>query len=219
MLAWPIAGYCLWKINQNRKMFNKSQPITIVSGLPRSGTSMMMKMLESGGLPLLIDNLRIPDADNPTGYYEFEPVKKLDKGDFSWLADAQGKGLKVIAALLSHLPSAYTYQIIFMRREMSEILASQRKMLLNRGVDPNKIDDAAMAQLFEKHLGKVFSWIDQQPNMRKLDVNYNQLLREPRPQAEQINLFLGNILDVDGMVSVINPDLYRQRGGKVSATS
>lgn len=200
-------------------MFNKPLPITIVSGLPRSGTSMMMKMLDAGGLPLLIDDLRIPDADNPAGYYEFEPVKKLDKGDFRWLADAQGKGLKVIATLLSHLPSAYTYRIVFMRREMSEILASQRKMLLNRGADPNKIDDAAMAQLFERHLGKVLSWIDQQPNMRKLDVNYNQLLRDPRPQAEQINLFLGNILDVEGMVSVINPDLYRQRSGKVAATS
>ena len=198
---------------------NKPLPITIVSGLPRSGTSMMMKMLEAGGLPLLIDHLRIPDADNPAGYYEFEAVKKLDKGDFRWLADAQGKGLKVIAALLSHLPSAYTYRILFMRREMSEILASQRKMLLNRGADPNKIDDTAMAQLFERHLGKVLSWIDQQPNMRKLDVNYNQLLREPRSQAEQINLFLGNILDVEGMVSAINPDLYRQRSGKVSTTS
>ena len=200
-------------------MFNKPLPITVVSGLPRSGTSMMMKMLEAGGLPLMIDHLRIPDADNPDGYYEFEPVKKLDKGDFRWLANAQGKGLKVIAALLSHLPSAYTYQIIFMRREMSEILASQRKMILNRGEDPNKIDDAQMAQLFEKHLATVISWIDRQPNMRKLDVNYNQLLRDPRPQAEQISRFLGSILDIEGMLSVINPDLYRQRSRPVSATT
>jgi len=200
-------------------MFNKPIPITIVSGLPRSGTSMMMKMLEAGGLPLLIDNLRIPDEDNPAGYYEFELVKKLGKGDFNWLADAQGKALKVIAALLTHLPSAYTYQIIFMRRDMSEILASQKKMLVNRGEDPNKIDDAAMAQLFEKHLFQVIGWIDQQPNMRKIEVNYNLLFNDPKPQLEQINQFLGNALDIEKMLEIINPGLYRQRGHLSPVTS
>jgi hypothetical protein len=199
-------------------MFIKPMPITIVSGLPRSGTSMMMKMLEAGGLPLLIDNTRIPDEDNPTGYYEFEPVKKLDQGNFDWLADAQGKALKVIAALLAHLPSTFTYQIIFMRRDMYEILASQRKMLLNRGEDPNKIDDDEMANLFERHLFKVIKWIDDQPNMRKIDVNYNQLLKDPGPQAEKINRFLGNVLDIERMLNVINPGLYRQRSRMVSAT-
>ena len=200
-------------------MFNKSMPITVVSGLPRSGTSMMMKMLEAGGLPLLIDNLRIPDEDNPTGYYEFEPVKKLSQGDFNWLADAPGKALKVIAALLTHLPSAYTYQIIFMRRDMSEILASQRQMLLNRGEDPNKISDSEMSQFFERHLIKVFSWIDQQPNMRKIDVSYNLLFKDPKPHVELINRFLGNILDVEKMLEVINPDLYRQRKRLYPATT
>ena len=200
-------------------MFNKSLPITIVSGLPRSGTSMMMKMLEAGGLPLLIDNLRTADEDNLTGYYEFEPVKKLGKEDSSWMADAQGKGVKVIAALLNHLPSAYTYRIIFMRREMSEILASQKKMLLNRGEDPNKINDDEMARLFEKHLSTIFSWIEHQPNMRRIDSNYNELLKDPRPQAEQINRFLGNTLNVEDMVHVINPGLYRQRSRLVSSST
>jgi hypothetical protein len=166
-------------------MLNQSLPITIVSGLPRSGTSMMMKMLEAGGVPLLVDHQRTPDDDNPAGYYEFERVKKLGQGDFDWLADAQGKAVKVIAALSTHLPSAYTYKIIFMRREMSEILASQRKMLLNRGADPNKIDDAEITQLFERHLSKVIAWIDQQPNMRKIDVSYNLLFKKPRPQVER----------------------------------
>src|ERR1043165_1737839 len=123
-------------------MFNKRKPITVVSGLPRSGTSMMMKMLEAGGMSLLVDNLRTADDDNPAGYYEFEPVKKLSQGDFDWLEEAQGKAVKVIAALLADLPSAYTYQIIFMRRDMFEILASQNKMLLNRGEDLKKISDA-----------------------------------------------------------------------------
>jgi len=204
-------------------MFNlfkkKPTPITIVSGLPRSGTSMMMKMLAAGGLPLLIDNLRTSDDDNPEGYYEFEPVKKLGKGDSNWLADAQGKVVKVIAALLTHLPSAYTYQIVFMRREMPEILASQRKMLINRGEDPNKIDDDEIARLFEMHLSKVISWINNQPNMKRIDVNYNQLLKDPRPQAEQINQFLGMTLNVEEMVKVVNPDLYRQRSRLSSVDS
>lgn len=192
-------------------MLNHSQPITIVSGLPRSGTSMMMKMLEAGGVPILTDHRRTPDDDNPAGYYEFERVKKLGQGDFDWLADAQGKALKVIAALIIHLPPAYTYQIVFMRREMSEILASQRKMLLNRGEDPNKIDDAEIAELFEKHLSKVIGWIDQQPNMKKIDLSYNLLFRNPEPQVARLNRFLGDRLDVGKMLTVINPDLYRQR--------
>lgn len=200
-------------------MFKKPLPITVVSGLPRSGTSMMMKMLEAGGLPLVIDNLRISDEDNPAGYYEFEPVKKLGQGDSGWLADAQGKAVKVIATLLAHLPAAYTYQIIFMHREMSEILASQRKMLLNRGVDPNKIDDDEIARLFERHLLKVDSWISHQPNMRKIDIHYNQLLKDPRPKAEEINRFLGDVLDVEEMLRVINPGLYRQRSHLFSAAS
>jgi sulfotransferase family protein len=200
-------------------MFNKPKLITVVSGLPRSGTSMMMKMLEAGGLPLLVDNLRIGDDDNPAGYYEFEPVKKLSQGDSEWLADAQGKVLKVIAALITHLPATYSYQIIFMRRDMSEILASQKKMLLNRGEDPNKISDAEMAQLFEKHLFKVLSWIDQQPNMRKIEVSYNMLFKDPKPNIAQINRFLGNILDGEKMLEVINPDLYRQRNRPYPATT
>jgi len=200
-------------------MFNKPKLITVVSGLPRSGTSMMMKMLEAGGLPLLVDNLRIGDDDNPAGYYEFEPVKKLSQGDSEWLADAQGKVLKVIAALITHLPATYSYQIIFMRRDMSEILASQKKMLLNRGEDPDKISDAEMAQLFEKHLFKVLSWIDQQPNMRKIEVSYNMLFKDPKPNIAQINRFLGNILDGEKMLEVINPDLYRQRNRPYPATT
>lgn len=199
-------------------MLNQSLPITIVSGLPRSGTSMMMKMLEAGGVPLLVDHRRTPDDDNPAGYYEFERVKKLGQGDFDWLADAQGKALKVIAALITHLPSAYTYQIIFMRREMSEILASQRKMLLNRGEDPNKIDDTEIAQLFERHLSKVIGWIDQQPNMRKIDISYNLLFKSPRPQMERLNRFLDERLEVEKMLAVINPDLYRQRSRLVPAS-
>ena len=187
------------------------KPIIIVSGLPRSGTSMMMKILEAGGLSPLIDNIRTADEDNPKGYYEFERVKKLRQGDVEWLAGAQGQVVKVIATLLPHLPDSYTYQIIFMRRDMAEILASQRKMLINRGEDPDKMNDAQLRNLFEKHLFEVNRWIDNRPNLKKIEVNYNQMLENPGPHIEQINRFLGKALDVEKMIQVVDPDLYRQR--------
>ena len=89
--------------------------VTIVSGLPRSGTSMMMKMLEAGGIELLIDRVRVADADNPKGYYEFERVKQIET-DQAWLPEAQGKAVKMISALLRHLPADCRYRIIFMER-------------------------------------------------------------------------------------------------------
>ena len=188
-----------------------SQIVTVVSGLPRSGTSMMMKMLEAGGLPPVTDNIRTADEDNPKGYYEFERVKQLPKGDVAWLPDAQGKVVKVIAALLPHLPGGYEYRVIFMQREMSEVLASQKQMLIRRGEDPNKIPDDVIAKLFEKHLRQVNEWISQQPNVRRLDVNYNEMLKNPLPFIEQINAFLNNQLDAAKMATVVDPSLHRQR--------
>jgi hypothetical protein len=185
--------------------------VTIVSGLPRSGTSMMMKMLEAGGLPPLTDNLRTADEDNPKGYYEFERVKQLPKGDVAWLPDAQGKVVKVIAALLPYLPGGYKYRVVFIQRVMSEVLASQRQMLIRRGEDPNKIPDDVIAKLFEKHLKQVNDWVSQQPNVERLDVNYNEMLKNPQPFIDQIDAFLGNQLDKAKMVAVVDPSLHRQR--------
>ncbi len=188
-----------------------NQMVTIVSGLPRSGTSMMMKMLEAGGLPPLTDHIRTADEDNPKGYYEFERVKQLPKGDVAWLPDAQGKVVKVIAALLPSLPGGYDYRVIFMQRAMPEVLASQRQMLIRRGEDPDKIPDAVMAQLFEKHLRQVDDWIKQQPNVGRLDVNYNEMLKNPQPFVEQVDAFLGHQLDRAKMAAVVDPSLHRQR--------
>jgi len=190
---------------------SSNQVVTIVSGLPRSGTSMMMKLLEAGGLPPLTDNLRTADEDNPKGYYEFERVKQLPKGDVAWLPDAQGKVVKVIAALLPHLPGGYEYRVIFMQRAMSEVLASQKQMLIRRGEDPNKIPDEVIAKLFEKHLKQVNDWVSQQPNVERLDVNYNEMLKNPQPFIDQINVFLGNQLDAAKMATVVDPSLHRQR--------
>ena len=189
----------------------KKDPVIIVSGLPRSGTSMMMKILEAGGLPPLTDNLRVADLDNPEGYYEFERVKKLSEGDIAWLEDTQGKVVKILAILLFHLPNTYDYRIIFMRRAMPEILASQRKMLINRGEDPDKISNDEIARLYEKYFRQAYTWLNNQPNVEYLDINYNELVRNPRPQIEEVNKFLGDILDEEKMITVVDPSLYRQR--------
>jgi hypothetical protein len=186
-------------------------PVVVVSGLPRSGTSMMMKVLEAGGLPVLIDGLRTADTDNPEGYYEFERVKELDKGDTAWVAEAQGKVVKVISALLEYLPPDYQYRVIFMHRNIDEVLHSQRKMLTHRGEDVEAVNDAEMADLFAKHLAKVKEWLRAQPNFAVLDVDYNAILKDPDPHVRTINQFIDNALDEQAMVKMINPTLYRNR--------
>jgi hypothetical protein len=196
------------------KLFKKessNHAVTIVSGLPRSGTSMMMKMLEAGGLPPLTDEIRTADKDNPKGYYEFERVKKMPDGDKAWMVEARGKSVKVISALLEHLPAEYSYKIIFMRRNMAEILASQKKMLIRQGKPTDKVSDEELAKMYEKHLAKVQAWLATQPNVSFLEVDYNMLLENPRPYLEQIQQFLGMALNVDHMGNVVDPNLYRQR--------
>ncbi len=189
----------------------KDEFITVVSGLPRSGTSMMMKMLEAGGIPPVTDELRTADEDNPKGYYEFERVKAMDQGDTTWVVGARGKVVKVISALLKHLPPGEQYRVVFVRRNMPEILASQRKMLIRRGEDPDKMDDAQMARLFEKHLKQIEEWLQDQSNFGVLYVHYSDILADPRPQIDRINAFLGGQLNTDGMSTAVDPNLYRNR--------
>ena len=192
------------------KIFRKPTPIIIVSGLPRSGTSMTMKMLEAGGIPPLTDQIREADVDNPKGYYEFERAKKLKDGDTVWLPEAQGKAVKLIGALLVELPPKFEYRVLFMRREIREVLASQSKMLERRG-EENKVDDDTMALLFEKHVRQVEEWMKKQPGLKYMDIDYNRMLTDPRPQVEAMNKFLGGELDTDAMLTVVDPKLYRQR--------
>lgn len=197
--------------NRSAGPTDASAPVIVVSGLPRSGTSMMMKMLEASGLPVLIDGLRAADPDNPEGYYELERVKALDKGDTAWVADARGHAVKVISALLEFLPPTHEYRVLFMHRQIEEVLRSQRKMLERRGENANAVSDAEMAALFAKHVEKVQAWMRQQANFSVLDVDYNALLADPLPHIRTINQFLGNGLDEQRMAEVINPDLYRNR--------
>jgi len=190
-------------------------PVNIVSGLPRSGTSMMMKMLEAGGVELLIDHIRTADEDNPKGYYEFEKVKQI-KEDTSWLDDAAGRVVKMVSMLLPELPPDRHYRVVFMRREMKEILASQRVMERRGGKRTSEgaeaeTEDRTMAELFRKHLIKVHRFLETADNIDLLYVRYNDILAEPRPVAEEINRFFGGTLDADRMCAVVDPSLYRQR--------
>ncbi len=189
--------------------------INIVSGLPRSGTSMMMKMLEAGGIEPLIDHIRKADEDNPKGYYEFEKVKEI-KDDTSWLDEAAGKVVKMVSMLLLDLPRDRRYRIVFMRREMKEILASQRKMEERKGMEVKKgaeaeAEDRLMAAQFRKHLVKVHSFLEKSDNIDLLYVRYNDILANAKPVVEQVYEFFGGKLDVEKMREVVDPSLYRQR--------
>ena len=186
--------------------------VTIVSGLPRSGTSMMMRMLEAGTLPVLVDEVRRPDDDNPPGYYEFEPVKQTKK-DPSWLNMARGKAVKMVYRLLYDLPPGYDYHVIFMRRHMEEILTSQRKMLERNGKWDGTVSDDRIAKLYEAELRNCKAWIRRQPNVPVIDVSYNELLVDPAPHIMAISEFLGGNLDTHAMASVIQNTLYRNRAG------
>lgn len=187
-----------------------SEPIIVVSGLPRSGTSMMMKMLQAGGIEVLIDNRRRADADNPKGYFEYEEVKTLAQ-EHGWLAQARGKAIKIISALLEHLPPDYDYKIVFMRRSLNEILASQRQMLLRRGEKWDEAGDVSLAKLFASHLAHIEAWLGQQPNIEVLYISYNEVLQVPVDQVGRIADFLGVGLDAQGMHAAIDASLYRQR--------
>ena len=186
------------------------KPIIVVSGLPRSGTSMMMKMLAEGGLSLVTDSLRSADDDNPNGYFEFERVKQLADGNIGWLDGAQGEVVKVISALLEHLPSSHRYKVIFMERAVPEVLASQKKMLAHRKEEA-KVSDAEMEKQFRDHLKAVKYWLARQPNLEVLYVDYNRMMAAPEADCRRVAEFIGVPVDVDRMLSVPNQALYRNR--------
>jgi hypothetical protein len=197
-----------------QRLFGKKQQshsnITIVSGLPRSGTSMMMRMLAAGGIEIITDRIRQADADNPQGYYEYEKVKKI-KEDASWLDDTHGKAFKMVSSLLYDLPAGRTYKILFMERDMQEILASQRIMLRRQGKDASEPDDAHMARVFGQHLTTTKTWLQDQANMNVLYVHYHHVLGEPRESATRVQQFLGRTLDINNMAAVVDASLYRNR--------
>jgi hypothetical protein len=187
------------------------RPIVVVSGLPRSGTSMTMRMLEAGGLHALADGVRTADEDNPRGYFEDERVKDLEQmADKGWLKAARGRVIKVISMLLKELPKGNSYQVLFMRRNLHEVLASQRKMLERRGESSDTADEK-MLELYQSHLEKVEIMLRLRPEFDAIYVDYRSVVDSPRDEAERINRFLGGGLDVDRMTAVVEAQLYRNR--------
>ncbi len=184
--------------------------VTIVSGLPRCGTSMMMKMLEAGGMKLLVDNIRKPDEDNPKGYFELEVVKKI-REDVSWLDGAGGKVFKMVSMLLHDLPGDRNYRVIFMKRDLEEMLSSQRKMLERNGKSVENYDNGEMRRLYSGHLVEMEQWLAEQKNIQVLYVNYNDTVLSPDETAVRVNRFLGDILDIQAMLKAVDKSLYRQR--------
>ena len=184
--------------------------VTIVSGAPRSGTSMTMRMLEQGGLEPLVDDVRVADPDNPRGYYEFEPVKRLPD-DVSWLPGAEGRVVKMVYALLRCLPLDRDYRVLMMRRDLDEVLRSQRKMLERLGRPPLKMPPEKARAMFAAHLAQTEQWLTAEARFRWMRVDYNDVLREPAPTIDGIDAFLGGGLDTAAMAAVVEPALYRNR--------
>jgi hypothetical protein len=187
-----------------------SSEIIIVSGLPRSGTSLMMQMLDAGGVEVVTDNVRTADTDNPRGYYEFEQVKAI-KRDTTWLPATRGRAFKMVSQLLYHLPPGETYRVIFMERDLEEVLVSQEKMLTRLGRTPAPREEIRRA--YAVHLERLHEWLGRQGNVAVLRVRYSDLVGRPREQAERVRQFLGGRADVEGMVRAVDPALYRNRKG------
>lgn len=185
---------------------NKSKPVIVVSGLPRSGTSLMMQMLSAAQVPILTDNKRQADKNNPKGYFEFEPVKQMATQKVDWMVQAQGKAVKIVSPLLPYLPTPYPYQVIFMVRDVGEIVASQTQMMY-----PQKPSNNAQSE-YQQHLDKIKSWLALQSNMDVIYIEHRQAINKPSAVAQSIAHFLGLGLDIDAMCRVIEPDLYRNRG-------
>jgi hypothetical protein len=188
-------------------------PVVVVSGLPRSGTSMAMKMLEAGGMEPVVDHVRTADEDNPKGYFEDERVKDLAAmEDTSWIRAARGKVIKVVSSLLTHLPADNAYKVVFMRRNLHEVLASQAKMLARRGENSHTGDEELLA-MYRSHLDKVEFQLRFRPNFEALYVNYSDVVADPAPEARRIADFVGGGLDVSMMVAAVDGSLYRNRAG------
>jgi hypothetical protein len=183
--------------------------IVIVSGLPRSGTSLMMQILDAGGIQVVTDSVRAADTDNPRGYHEFERVKKL-KQDASWLPEIRGKAVKMVSQLLYDLPATETYRIIFMEREYDEVLASQEKMLARLGQPAAPREEIIRA--YTLHLTRLQSWLAEQRHMAVLHVPYADLVADPVAEARRVNGFLGGRLNVAAAAGAVDPTLYRNRG-------
>jgi hypothetical protein len=199
-----------------RKLFggNRGTPIVVVSGLPRSGTSMMMRMLEAGGLPILSDGERSADVDNPKGYFELERIKNLEKEtDKSYLREGRGKAVKAISFLIKDLPDDNDYRVIFMRRDLDEVLASQDKMIARLDQGDTSAEDEAMKEAYRNDIVRTRLHCRNRPNFELVEVQYKATVEDPTATARSLNAFLGGHLDEGAMREAVDASLYRNRSG------
>jgi hypothetical protein len=184
--------------------------ITIVSGLPRSGTSLMMQMLAAGGMPILADGERHADVDNPRGYLEWERIKQLPR-EPQCISEAEGKAVKVISLLLLSLPEDHEYRVVFLQRPLPEVLASQAAMMRNRGTANAAVDPSFMTAAFEKNLRAADAWLESKAYVKTLRVPYHDVLRDAGEVGQKLSAFLAVGLDVEAMTSQVDAGLYRNR--------
>jgi hypothetical protein len=184
--------------------------ITIVSGLPRSGTSLMMQMLTEGGMTALTDDQRKADPNNPKGYLEYEKVKALKK-DNTWLPEAEGKVVKIISHLITELPTDLTYQVVFLTRNLDEVIASQSSMLDRLGRQGAPVTTVELKRVFQKHLDDVKAWLARNEAFEVVYIDHHDLVTNPAQAVEQVNAFLGGGLDTEAMLKMVDPSLYRER--------
>jgi len=184
--------------------------VTLVSGVPRSGTSLMMQMLAAGGVELLADDERAPDVDNPRGYYEFAPVRRL-RDEAGWFPEALGRAVKVIYALLKAVPDDIPARIVFMQRDLDEVVASQRTMVARGGGPDDVLPLDRMVEIFRAQVDETLAWVAQQPRFQLLEVAHTDAVHDPEKVARAVDAFLGGGLDVTAMAAVPDPELYRQR--------
>ncbi|HJT80092.1 MAG TPA: alkaline phosphatase family protein [Chthoniobacterales bacterium] len=189
---------------------------TIVSGLPRSGTSLMMQMLHAGGLEVMTDHQRGADHDNPEGYFEWEDIKRVGEAP-EILSKADGKPVKVVSALIPSLPPMHRYRVVFMTRPIAEVVASQTKMIDRRRTRGANLSPDKLAESLVQHRMVIRAGMASSPNFEVLEVDYPDLINQPQVWAEKINEFLGGKLDTSAMAACVKPNLHRNRAVEAQA--
>ena len=202
------------KRRQDEAEERSGKTFVIVSGLPRSGTSLMMQMLSAGGLPAMTDGERVADDDNPEGYFEWEAIKQIQKRPE--LLDEEGldgKAIKVISMLLTSLPSKHDYRVVFMMRPVAEIAASQAKMIERLGTDGASLGVEQLQAQLTRHRDQTVRWLRSAKNVQTLPLDYTELVKDPRTMSDRVVQFLGEDLlpDCELMTRAVRPELYRQR--------
>jgi hypothetical protein len=198
-----------------RRVFSRAsrgEPLIVVSGLPRSGTSMMMKMLEAGGVPIWSDCERGADIDNPKGYFELERIKELEKEtDKSYLREGRGKAVKAISFLIKDLPDDNDYRVIFMRRDLDEVIASQEKMIARLDQGDTSADPEALKEAYRNDIVRTRLLCKNRPNFELIEVSYRAAIEDPAAASRAVNVFLGGALDEAAMREAVDASLYRNR--------